>query len=235
VAPASPFIVTIDGPSGTGKSTAARGLARRLGFLYLETGAMYRAVALAAGRQRLCLDDARSVAALARRLRFRFRPGPRGGNRLLVNGKDVTRAIRSPKVSEAASRIAAIPGVRRALVARQRQIGRQGRVVVEGRDAGTVVFPKARLKIFLSASPQERARRRFAQWTGEGRRTTLAQVEREERARDLRDSTRAASPLRVPRGAVRIDNSRLQSSEVLDTLLDYVRSVGKGGGSIAKR
>lgn len=230
----SGLIVTIDGPSGTGKSTAARGLARKLGFLYLETGAMYRAVAQAALRGGLCLDDARPVAALARCLRFRFRRGPQGRNRLFVNGRDVTRAIRSPRISEAASRIAVIPGVRRALVARQREIGRRGRVVVEGRDAGTVVFPKAPLKIFLSASPRERARRRLAQWAGEGRRTTLAQVERQVRARDLRDSTRAASPLRVPRGAVRIDNSRLQSSEVLDILLDYVRNVGKRGESLAQ-
>ena len=220
-------IITIDGPSGTGKSTIARRLAGRLGFLYLDTGAMYRAVALKALRERVPLTADRLLTRLATRSRVTFRKDSGGRARVLLDGADVTRAIRRPEVSEAASQVATIPGVRRALVRHQRLIGAGGRVVMEGRDTGTVVFPKADLKVFLTADLTERARRRWRDLRRLGLPTTFAQVLRDVRGRDARDRGRRASPLRQARGAVKIDNTKLQSSQVLDTLLDYVRNVRK--------
>ncbi len=188
---------------------------------------MYRAVALAATRRGIPLNHPDALTRLARGLRIQFRKGPRGRPRIFLAGKEVTEAIRRPEISEAASQVAVVPGVRREMVAKQRQIGRRGGVVAEGRDAGTVVFPKAQLKIFLTASFKERARRRFAELVKAGQRTSLAQVERQMRQRDLRDKSRLASPLRPARGSVRLDNSRLQSSQVLDRLFDYVRRLKK--------
>lgn len=216
------FVITIDGPSGSGKSTAARGLARRLGWLYLDTGAMYRAIALKAVRERVPLTDAKALARLAGRTRIAFHRAAGGGNRVLLDGKDVTRQIRRPEISTAASRVAVVPGVRRALVREQRRLGRAGGLVAEGRDAGTVVFPEAPLKFFITASPAERARRRHAELRAMGHRVSLARVFRETQARDRRDCGRKVAPLRPARGAVRIDNTRLQPREVLAKLMDYV-------------
>ena len=219
------MIVTIDGPSGSGKSTAARLLAKRLGFLYLDTGAMYRAVALNALRENVSLDDPEVLTKLARRSRIRFRMDPGHKVKILLDGEDVTEAIRHPRVSEAASRVATVSGVRRALVAQQRAIGSGGRVVAEGRDTGTVVFPRADLKLYLTASPKERAKRRSRDLKTQGHRATLAEVLGDLKRRDRRDSRRQDSPLRAARGAIRIDNTKLQSSQVLDKLFDYVRQV----------
>lgn len=219
------LIITIDGPSGTGKSTAARGLARRLGYLYLDTGAMYRAVALQALRKKVALNDSAALARLADKARMTFRKGPGSGVRIFLNGRDVSRLIRRPEVSSAASKVAVVSEVRKALVRRQRLLGRAGGLVAEGRDTGTVVFPHADLKVFMSAGAAERARRRCEELKEAGHRVTFAQVLKEVRERDRRDRRRAISPLRPAPGAVRIDNTRLQSTQVLARLMDYVGGV----------
>lgn len=217
------LIITIDGPAGTGKSTAAREVAKRLGYLYLDTGAMYRSVALKALRKGIPLTNKRGLAQLARRAHIGFRVDPGHRLRVILDKVDVTEAIRQHKVSQAASKVAAIAGVRKVLVRRQKEIGRQGRVVAEGRDTGTVVFPKADLKFFLTASPLERSKRRLRDLKAAGERVSLSQVLRDTGQRDLRDRSRSASPLRKAAGAILIDNTRLQSSQVIDRMLVYVK------------
>ena len=217
------WVITIDGPSGSGKSTAARLLAKRLGYLYLDTGSMYRAVALKALRKGISLKDHQALGILARCSSIVFRPTPGGWSRLFLDGKEVTRAIRQPRISEEASEVATLPVVRRALVLRQQAIGARGGIVAEGRDTGTVVFPKARLKFFLSASPEERARRRLEELRRAGNAATLQQVLRELKRRDLRDRRRRISPLRPASDAIRIDNSRLKSTQTLAIIADYVQ------------
>ena len=219
------MIIAIDGPSGTGKSTAARSLARKLGFLYLDTGAMYRAVALAARAKKISLDDEKKLAVLAGKIRLQLKPRPGGGLQVLLDGADVTRKIRHPAIGEAASVIAAIPGVRRALVRKQQAIGARGKVVAEGRDTTTVVFPKADLKVFLTASAQARARRRFGELKAAGHKVSYRQVLWDLRRRDKRDKTRKDSPLKAARGALRVDNTSLQADQVFDILTDYVRRI----------
>ncbi len=222
--------ITIDGPSGSGKSTAARALAKRLGYLYLDTGAMYRAIALQALRKGVGLDDRRALTRLAGRSRVSFRVDPGHRVRVLLEGRDVSEMIRRPDVSEAASRIATIPGVRRALVRQQRLIGVWGRVVAEGRDTGTVVFPRADLKFFLSASAAERASRRWNDLRRAGHAEPRSRVLQDLGRRDRRDRLRAASPLRLAKGAIRIDNTDLQYSQVVDKILDYVRRIHNSTG-----
>ena len=212
----------MDGPSGSGKSTAARGLARKLGFLYLDTGAMYRAVALKAVREKVPLSDPAALTRLASRAKIDFK-GRGDRVRVFLDGSDVSRSIRHPSISEAASRVAVVPGVRKALVKQQQRIGQSGGIVAEGRDTGTVVFPKAPLKFFLTASLPERARRRWREHKDSGHRTTLTRVLREARRRDVRDRSRKVAPLKAAPGAIRIDNTGLQSGQVLDTLIAYVQ------------
>ncbi len=216
------LIITMDGPSGSGKSTAARGLARKLGFLYLDTGAMYRSVALKAIREKVPLDRAAALARLASRAKISFK-GRGDKVRVFLDGTDVTRSIRHPSISEAASRVAVVPGVRQAMVRQQRRIGRSGGVVAEGRDTGTVVFPHAQLKFFLTASLAERARRRWRELKSSGHRVGLAQVLREARRRDIRDRSRKVAPLKAAPGAIRIDNTQLQPHQDLDILIAYVQ------------
>lgn len=225
------LVITLDGPSGTGKSTAAQGLARRLGYLYLDTGAMYRAITLRAIQRKISFSSERALTQLAQRTKVGFRVDPQHRLRVLLDWADVTEAIRQHKVSQAASLVAAIPGVRRALVRQQREIGRRGRVVAEGRDTGTVVFPKADLKFFLTATPKERARRRYEELKMVGQKVTLAQVLRDIKERDLRDRSRSASPLRKARGAIVIDNTRLQSLQVIDKILVYVQRLRRKRGN----
>ena len=220
------MIITIDGPSGSGKSTAARGLAKKLGFLYLDTGAMYRAVGLKAVRGGVPLNSPKELSRLAGRARIRFQ-GRGDKVQVFLDGADVTRAIRRPEISEAASKVAVVPGVRQALVEQQRRIGRAGGIVAEGRDTGTAVFPKAPLKFFITASLTERARRRYREHQAAGHRIALAQLLQEVRRRDRRDKGRKIAPLRPAPGAVKIDNTRLQSSQVLGILMDYVRRTVK--------
>ena len=206
------MIIAIDGPAGSGKSTTARAVARRLGFFYLDTGAMYRAVALRFARQGLepleeCVSDALADFELE------LEPGPEGV-RVRMNGEDVSQAIRSAEASALASRVSQLQGVRDILVAQQRRIAanasRSGKgIVLEGRDIGTVVFPDAELKVFLTADLDVRARRRAAQMAGGKRPPGEADVRREMAARDASDSTREASPLRQAPDAVVIDTTAL--------------------------
>jgi cytidylate kinase len=207
-------IVAIDGPAGAGKSTAARLLARRLGYTLLDTGAIYRVMALRARERGAAWSDGPAVAALAADLDLGFRMDG-DTNRVVVDGRDVTTAIRTPEMSDGASRVSALPEVRAALLDLQRRIGAGGDVVVEGRDIGTVVFPDAGAKFFLTATTDERARRRVAELAAAGRPADAATTRAELVARDERDSTRAAAPLRKADDAVEIDSSTLGPDEVV--------------------
>ena len=212
------LIIAIDGPVGAGKSTAARAVARRLGYRYVDTGSMYRAVAWQAVRAGIPLTDGARLAALARRTPIRL--VPRGRRlRVFVGARDVTRALRTPAVAEASSRISIHPGVRRALVARQRALGARGGVVMEGRDIATVVFPRADLKVYLEASLEARARRRWRELRRGRSRIALRSVREEVASRDRRDSRRRTSPLRPAPGAVRLDTTGLSLRAVVGRLV----------------
>jgi len=215
-------IITIDGPSGAGKSTLARALARRLVWSYLDTGALYRALALAALDQGLDPGDQAAAEALAAGLPLTVKPTPEG-TVTLVDGKDVTGRLRGPEVSRAASAISAWPGVRAALLGLQRDLGRQGQVVAEGRDMGTVVFPEAGLKFFLSASPEARAGRRHLELLENGVAVSREEVLADLLARDEADSNRAVAPLRPPQDAVPIDATDIDAEAVLKIMLQAFR------------
>ena len=215
------LIVAIDGPAGAGKSAAARELAFRLGVPYLDTGAMYRCVGLLASRAGLRFPfDEEAIARLgeaARTLDIRFTGDPRS-QRVALGDEDVTDALRTPEASQWASRVSAVPAVRRELVPRQREVAALTGGVVEGRDIGTVVFPSARFKFFITASPEVRARRRFDELLARGVRAAWEDVEAEQRERDLRDSSRADSPMVPARDAVIVDTSDLTLEQVVGTL-----------------
>jgi cytidylate kinase len=206
-------VVAIDGPSGAGKSTIATFLAKRFGLLNLESGAMYRAVALKALRLGLPLDDEPALASMAETMAIELQP-TENGNRVLLDGEDVTAQLREKDVTQAASKVSVHPKVRALMVAAQQRMGAQGGVVMEGRDIGTVVFPKAEVKIFLDASADARGHRRFVQ-TGpsEGQPTEDA-VKKDLRERDERDRNRAESPLRPAGDAVLVDSTALTLDEV---------------------
>ncbi len=210
--------VAIDGPAGVGKSTAARGLAARLGYQYVDTGAMYRAVAVLARRQGVALDDGDALAALAGERSFSF-PVIDGEQHTVVDGEDLSVAIRTPAASAAASRASKAPALRRALVALQQALATRGGVVMEGRDIGTVVLPDAELKVFMDADPRVRGERRLGDLQTAGRTdVALEDVVADIVARDHQDSTRVASPLRQADDAVRLDTTGLGPAEVLDEL-----------------
>ena len=213
------MIVAIDGPSGAGKGTLARTLAERLGYRHVDTGAMYRAVAWRALQTGLSLDDEEAVSSLAVRAEIEQRDG-----RIAIDGHDVTRAIRTPEMDRAAAAVAKLPAVRRALVRRQQALGADGNVVMEGRDIGSVVFPDAPVKIYLDASPSERARRRAADTahTG-GTQGTIAAVEHDLLTRDQTDSTRAVAPLTLTPGAIYIDTTTMPIENVVNEVLAIVR------------
>ncbi len=213
------LIIAIDGPAGAGKSTIASRLARKLGYVNLESGAMYRALGLKAIDQDLSLDDEAALVKLAEDSRIQLEP-TLGGNRTLLDGHDVSSRIRERDVTEAASRVSVHPGVRAWMVARQREMGRGG-VVMEGRDIGTKVFPDADLKIFLDADPVVREQRRMEQQKIKGE--VAASVAAELRERDHRDRTRAASPLQAAADAVVIDSSRMSEDEVLARVEELAR------------
>src|SRR6185369_2897080 len=204
-----------------GKSTAARLLARRLGYDLLDTGAIYRVMALLARRRGIAWDDGPGVASLAGDLDLRVRLDGEV-NRVIVGGADLSSDIRTPEISDGASRVAALPEVRAALLGLQRRLGAQGGVVVEGRDIGTVVFPDAGAKFFLTASVDERARRRVAELRAAGREADAERTLEEMRARDHRDSTRIVAPLRKADDAVEIDSTRLSLEAVVDRMAEIV-------------
>lgn len=220
-------VIAIDGPAGAGKSTIARAVARRLGFTLVDTGALYRAVALAARRAGIDWNDAPAVAGLAENLakgrRLRLTVGPDGTEHVLVDEQDVREDIRSPEVSRGASQISKIPDVRQALFALQRQAGERGGVVLEGRDIGTVVFPDAEVKFFLTASPEIRARRRFEELAARGEGTDYATTLEEVKRRDEQDTTRAISPLRRADDAILIDSTSMSVQEIVDLMAEAVQ------------
>lgn len=212
------MIVTIDGPAGSGKSTAARGLAARLGFEFLDTGAMYRVVAWKCLQDGCDLHDQAACARAAQRVRIAFDHG-----RVLADGKDVTDAIRTPEVTQAASLVAVNPEVRRTLDELQRQLASGRNVVTEGRDQGTAVFPHAECKFYFTADPKVRARRRQQELAAQGTDVPLEELVQQIRDRDLRDAGREVAPLKCADDAVRIDTSHKTCEETLDLLEEIVR------------
>jgi cytidylate kinase len=212
-------VVAIDGPAGAGKSTIAKRVAARLGFTYIDSGAMYRAVALWALRQKVDTGDMHRMEQLAMAAEIELSPG-----RIRLNGEDVTDAIRTPEVSGGASKVAVIPGVRRALVAKQRAMGERSSVVMEGRDIGTVVFPDADVKVFLDADPRERVRRRLEDVRAAGEEIPESALAAQMKERDQRDSTRADAPLAQAPDAAYLDSTSLTAEEVEEAILKIVRS-----------
>lgn len=213
-------VLTIDGPSGSGKGTISRLLAQRLGWHYLDSGAIYRAVGLAAAWEGVDVADEAAVTACARRTTIHFDTGNAGAEpRVLVNGQDATDALRMETAGAAASAIAALPGVRAALLQLQRDFRRAPGLVADGRDMGTVVFPDAQLKVFLTASAEERARRRHKQLKDKGVSVTLASLLGEIVARDERDASRAVAPLRPAEDAVTVDSTARPILAVVEQVL----------------
>jgi len=207
------LIIAIDGPVGSGKSTLARRVAELMGYVYIDTGAMYRSIALKALRRGVPLESGEPLTALAGETRIDLRAQD-GGQQVFLDGEDVTSAIRTPEVAQAASKVAVVPGVRRVLVAEQRRAGGQGGVVMEGRDIGSVVFPDAELKIFLTASPEIRAERRWREHQQKGDVIDLARTLEEIRERDRRDREREDSPLVRAKDAVVVDSTAMEPEEV---------------------
>lgn len=224
------IIVAIDGPAGAGKSTVAKRIADKLGYVYINTGAIYRAVALWALRLGTDLSDMHRLEQLAKEARIELPPG---GNRVLLNGEDVTDAVREPQVSEAASKVSAVPGVRKALLRLQRGMAEENSVVMEGRDIGSVVFPSAQVKIFLDADSEERARRRTRELQQTGENVHPADVADKMKARDERDRKRVAAPLVQDPDAQLVDTTGLTLDQVEEAVLKIVRartSNGKAAG-----
>ena len=230
-------VVAIDGPAGAGKTTITQRVAERLGYLRVDTGALYRSVALAAQRRGVSIDDEAAASALARELastgEIRFVSGADGRQRVRLGDDDVTDAIRTQAIGQGASRVSAWPGVRAALLDLQRVAGRDGGVVLEGRDIGTVVFPNAEAKFFLTASVTVRAERRLAELRSRGNSADLESIRAEVEERDRRDSGRSVAPLRQAEDAMLVDSSDLNIEEVVDRIVTHVQAVERSmaGGS----
>lgn len=214
--------VAVDGPGSSGKGTVARGVARALGYRYVDTGAMYRAVALCASRAGLDLEDGAAVAALAGELSLDFRWDGEA-LQIIVDGEDLTRAIRADAIGQAASQVSRHPQVRAALLSLQRELAVSGGVVLDGRDIGTVVLPEAEVKLYLDASLEERARRRHEELVRRGEVVGLAQVQEALAARDSQDKQRAVAPLRVADDAVYLDTTEMAVPQVVEAVLVLIR------------
>jgi len=222
------LIIAIDGPSGVGKSTLSKLLARELGYINLDTGAMYRTVALAASRRGIDARDRAALQKLCEEILIEFaREG--GEESVLLNGEDVSRAIRTPEISLLTAAVAACPEVRKAMVERQRELGDAGGVVLEGRDIGTVVFPQADVKFFLKASSEIRGQRRFLELQSQGAEVGLARTIADVKARDDADINRSTSPLKKAEDAVLIDTSDLDIPQVLERMLTVIDKTRKSG------
>ncbi len=217
---AAPVVIAVDGPAASGKGTIAQGVARTLGFHYLDSGSLYRLVALKALEAGIALDDEPGLAQVAETLNSRFVDG-----RIMLDGVDASAAVRTEAVGAAASRVAVVTGVRRALLARQRAFRRSPGLVADGRDMGTVVFPDAALKIYITASPEERASRRYKQLIEKGISVTLDNLLRDIRERDDRDSSRAAAPLKPAADAIILDTTGLTIEAGVAVVLERYREL----------
>jgi cytidylate kinase len=218
-------IVAIDGPAGSGKSTVAKQLAKRLAFIHIDSGALYRGVALLSLEKKLELTEEAAIVDAIQGVKFEFRQLPEG-NILHLSGRHVGKEIRTEEVSAAASKVAAFPQVRASLLGLQRELGELGGVVLEGRDIGTVVFPKAEVKIFLTASIAERARRRTEELKAKGENPDLETVKLEMAQRDKQDASREVAPLKKAADAIEVDTSGMSIESVLDRLESIVRNAG---------
>ncbi len=231
---ATTMIITIDGPAGTGKSTVAQAVARELDFDFLDTGAMYRAIGLAALRRQIPLEDARELTYVAKlsRIRFDYSTQPPG---VLLNDEPVGHLLRGSEATRAASYVAVVPAIREMLVEQQRQIGREhGHLVTEGRDQGSVVFPDARLKFYLDATPEERAMRRVSQLRARGEIVDYQEILNGIVSRDRRDASRSVGPLAIPVDAVTIDTTHITQGEVIQQIVDRARQmIGAGAQGAA--
>jgi CMP/dCMP kinase len=216
-------IIAIDGPAGSGKSTTAKALAQRLGYTFLDTGAMYRAVALFALRNGLSLDDGNALTQIAAKVRIEFKNDEIKGQLVFLNGEDVTEAIRTPEATRGSSAVAVHAGVRKEMVLRQQNMARKGSIVAEGRDTTSVVFPRADLKVYLTADPKTRARRRFLEAVHRGENTTIEEQEKLIMDRDMNDSNRKESPLKQVKEAVVVDTTGLSIDEQVDTIIHLAR------------
>lgn len=221
------LIIAIDGPAGSGKSTVAREVARRLGLLYVDTGAMYRALTLNAIRKNVDLNDESALIELAKKTSIDLKMGGDFKLAVLVDGEDVSEEIRKPHVTNSVKFVARIPGVRNEMVKLQRRAAASGKAVLEGRDIGTVVFPDADKKIYLDASVDERIKRRYKELKEKGQDITLDEVEKDVVSRDHSDRTRDVAPLKKARDAVAVDTTNLTVSEVAERIIKEVESVKK--------
>lgn len=227
------LLITIDGPAGAGKTTVSRLLAGRLGYRYIDTGALYRAVAVSARRRNIAPEDDSALSRMLEKLELNFLPDA-SGQRLLADGEDITGLLRTPEVSMLASAVSARPAVRAFLLKIQRELGRQKAAVFEGRDMGTVVFPEAEVKFFLSASESTRALRRFTE-IQEKTGVSLEEVERDLHRRDDQDSHRTLAPLKPAEDAIRIDSSDLSIAQVVELMLKHVAAALQVHGSAVQR
>ena len=217
-------VIAIDGPAGAGKTSLAKGLAHRLGFLYIDSGAMYRCVGLLAERKGLACEENPELFLLLESLRISFETNPEG-QRVFANGEDVTELIRRHEVSRLASGFSALPAVRKRLVALQRELGRDGGVVMEGRDIGTNVFPEAKLKIFLTASAEARAKRRFLELMEKGQDISFEQVLQDQIRRDESDTSRTLNPLAKAHDALALDTSDMTLDQVVEMVAEKARGL----------
>lgn len=222
--PLRPMIITIDGPAGAGKTTISKKLAQRLGYRYIDTGALYRGIALAACQAQIATDDDDALAALCRNMTLDFKHS-HAGLRLILNGSDVSDHIRTPEVTMMASAVSARPVIRAFLLEIQRALGENKRVVLEGRDMGTVVFPRADIKFFLYADPAIRARRRYEELKAKNTDSpSLETVEKEMVQRDKNDSSRSEAPLKPAKDSIRIDSTMLEIDQVVDEMLTQIET-----------